>query len=494
MQICSTFPNKFLPSACFNVTSGDVEDAPAPDPLSVYEVLVKDGGVYIKSSSAENIKTNRRVNKFSCKASASDAEQIVVVGGGSGAFGFLQALREHGSTAPVTLISNEGYLPIDRTKLSKALIPDPGKLQLRSQEWHDSAAIKTVSDEVTGVDFGKKTVTTAGGKTYPYAKLVLATGGTPKKLPLPGFKDLGNVFVLRNVHDVQAILKAAGGEAEKGKGKQVVVVGSSFIGMEAGNSLAGKGHRVTVVGMESAPLEAVMGARVGNVFRKNLEKAGVEFKMGASVDKATPSPSDSKNVGAVCLKDGTELPADLVVLGVGVAPATGYLKDAGISLEKDGSVRVDAGFAVQGASDVYAIGDIATYPYAGPTGGGKPVRIEHWNVAQNAGRAVGKTLAQPSASLSTEPPKTFIPVFWSALGAQLRYCGHATPGSEDDILITGQPDEGKFAAYYAVGDEVAAVATMGMDPVMSKCADLMRRGKMPGKKELAGGADPLQVQ
>ena len=413
-----------------------------------------------------------------------------MVGGGSGAFGFLQALRESGSTAPVTMISQEGVLPLDRTKLSKALIADAGKLQLRDQRWHDDAGIATVADEVTGVDFTAKKVTTKGGKEYPYTKLVLATGGTPKKLPLPGFKELGNIFVLRSTADVQAILAAAGEDEKKGQGKLIVVVGSSFIGMEAANALAGKGHRVTVVGMEEEPLQAVMGKRVGSIFRKNIEKAGVDFLMERSVDKATPDNTDESFVGAVELKDGTTLPADLVVLGVGVAPAIEFLRgNDRVQLEKDGSLRTDERFALQGVKDVYALGDIATFPYHGPAGDGKPVRIEHWNVAQNSGRAVGRLLAGKS-----EPPPNNIPVFWSALGAQLRYCGHAAPGKEEDVLLTGQPDDGKFAAYYADGDVVAAVATMGMDPVMSKCADLMRRGKMPGKKALSEGADPLQVQ
>ena len=479
---CITCPGH---GAKFSVTTGDIEEAPAPDPLTVYELVEKDGAVFIKSS-ADTIKTNRRRNEFSCAAAASTEEKkIVVVGGGSGAFGFLQALRENGSKTPITLIS------IDRTKLSKALNPDAGKLLLRQQPWFDAAAITTVSDTATAVDFAKKSVTTASSKTYPYTNLVLATGGTPKRLPLPGFKDLGNIFVLRTAKDVADILAAAGEKAEKGQGKRVVVVGSSFIGMEAGNGLAGQGHRVTIVGMESAPLEAVLGAQVGNVARANLEKAGVEFKMEAGVDKATPSDADASKVGAVHLKDGTALPADLVVLGVGVRPATDFLKDSGVPLEKDGSFTVGANFDVPNADGVYAIGDIATYPYLARAADKQPVRIEHWNVAQNAGRSVGRLLA---TGKTDAPAAAVVPVFWSALGAQLRYCGHARGlKSEDDVLIKGDLKEGKFAAYYTEGDEVVAVASMSMDPVMSKCADLMGRGKMLGRKELEGGKDPLQV-
>ena len=293
--------------------------------------------------------------------------------------------------------------------------------------------------------------------------------------------------------DVQAILSAVGDS----KGKKIVVVGSSFIGMEAGNGLA-KDNKVTVIGMEEEPLEAVMGKKIGSVFRKNLEKNGVAFKMSASVDKATPSQSDSSSVGAVHLKDGTVLEADLVVLGVGVGPETSYLKSSKeVSLEKDGAIVTDDSFAVPGLEGVYAIGDIAKYPYHGPGGDGAPVRIEHWNVAQNAGRSVGRAIAKPNSKGSnssgpTPATKQFIPVFWSALGAQLRYCGH-TPKGYDDVVIKGKPDEGSFAAYYTKGETVVAVATMGMDPVMAKCKVLMGQGKMLGKSQLEGGKDPLAV-
>ena len=390
-------------------------------------------------------------------------------------------LREQRFKGAITLISREPYLPIDRTKLSKALIADPSKLLLLQQEWFDEANIETISDDVSGADFSKKTVSTASGKSYPYTKLILATGGTPRKLPLPGFKDLNNVFVLRSIPDVQAILSSVGD-----KGKNIVVVGSSFIGMEVANALA-KENNVTVVGQEKVPLGRIMGEDVGAIFKSIISKNGVKFHMEAGVEKALPSSSNSKNVGAVHLQDGTEIPADLVVLGVGVAPATEFLKGSkGLELQKDGSLKCNELFEVEGLKDVYAIGDIATYPYHGPGGNGSLTRIEHWNVAQNAGRSVGYSIAHPSSK-----PKNFIPIFWSALGSQLRYCGN-TPNGWDDLVLK-QPEEGKFAAFYAKGDTVVAVASMMMDPIMTKCAELMRRGKMPSKSELQKGVDPLGV-
>ncbi|KAL8904370.1 MAG: hypothetical protein Q9207_003322 [Kuettlingeria erythrocarpa] len=466
--------------ACFNVATGDVEDAPALDPLAKFEVYEKNGAVYIKGEEA-TIKASRRKPDVKCKAQGE--EKVVVIGGGSGTIGAVQALREQGFKGEITIISREPNLPLDRTKLSKALIPDKSKLEWRSQDWYDSASISTVWDEVNGVDFKTKSVSTKSGKSFSYTKLILASGGTPKALPLPGFKELSNIFLLRTVPDVQAILAAVGEE----KGKNVVIVGSSFIGMEVANALSSN-NTVTVIGMESAPLERVMGSEVGKIFQKLISKSGVKFHMEASVDSAQPSKDDQGKVGSVSLKDGTSLPADLVILGIGVTPATGFLKDnPAIELEKDGSIRTNEAFEVEGHSGVYAIGDIATYPYHGPGGNGCLTRIEHWNVAQNAGRSAAASIAQPSVA-----PKAFIPVFWSALGSQLRYCGN-TPNGWDDLVLQGQPDQAKFAAFYGKGDTVVAVASMQMDPVMSQSAELMRRGNMPSLSELRRGKSVLDV-
>lgn len=394
--------------------------------------------------------------------------------------GALEALRENGFKGSITVIGNEGYLPIDRTKLSKALIDDPTKVALRDDAWFKDGSVDVISDEVTGVDFSTKKVSTKEGGSYPYTKLVLATGGSPRSLPLPGFKELSNIFLLRNIPHVKAINAAIGQ-----KNKKIVIIGSSFIGMEVANAV-GKDNDVTVVGMETAPLERIMGAEVGKIFQRNLEKNGVKFKMNAGVEKASPSASDPSKVGSIELKDGTSLPADLVILGTGVAPATTFLRDnASVELQRDGSLKTDENFVVLGQKDVYAIGDIATYPYHGPGGNGTLTRIEHWNVAQNSGRAVAAHITNPSVN-----PKNFIPIFWSALGSQLRYCGN-TPNGWDDLVLQGQPEDGKFAAFYTKGETVVAVASMQLDPVMTHASELLRRGAMPTKSELVRGADIL---
>jgi len=302
---------------------------------------------------------------------------------------------------------------------------------------------------------------------------------------MPGLNptEFTNVFLLRSLEHTQNITAALGDSPKK-----VVVIGSSFIGLEVANNLATQKHDVTVIGMESQPCEAVFGAKLGAIFRALLEKNGVKFRLSEGVEKATQSSSDSSKVDAVVLKSGDSLPADLVIEGVGVNPATMYLNDStgAPNLEKDGSVKVDENFNVYDMPNVYAIGDIATYPYKG-----HHVRIEHWNVAQNAGRQVAR-------HITGQKVKPFTPIFWSALGAQLRYCGHPVNGW-DDVIIDGETEVGEekmpsFAAYFVKGDDVVAVASMMKDPVMSQCAELFRRGTMLSRKDIEGGKSPLDVK
>ncbi|KAI0133916.1 hypothetical protein BJ170DRAFT_575329 [Xylariales sp. AK1849] len=466
--------------ACFSAKTGDVEDAPALDSLPIFKVIEKDGAVYVQGEEAA-IKAGRRQPTLR-RSGEAKGDKVVVVGGGSGAMGLVQGLRENGFSGHITMITNEGVLPIDRTKLSKALMTDPAKLQWRGDEWYKTGSVDVVQEEVTDIDFSDKAVITKGAGKFTYSKLVLATGGTPRSLPLQGFKVLSNIFQLRSVKDTQAITSAIGD-----KGKKIVIIGSSFIGMEVANATASD-NTVSIIGMESAPLERVLGKEVGAGLQKSLEGNGVKFYMNAGVEKAEPSGSDPSKVGSIILKDGTRLEADLVILGVGVSPATEYLKDNKVvRLEEDGSLKTDENYSVTGLKDVYAIGDIATFPYHGPGGEGKPVRIEHWNVAQQSGRIVARHLVNSSLK-----PERFTPIFWSALGAQMRYCGNTANGW-DDLILDGKPAEANFVAYYTKGETVVAMASMGRDPIMAQTAELMRRDKMPSKSQLKGGLDVLSL-
>jgi NADPH-dependent glutamate synthase beta subunit-like oxidoreductase len=205
--------------ACFDTLDGSIENAPALDYISAFHVEARDGSVYVRGDEAA-LKHGSRTPDLS--VALRSGEKVIVVGGGSGALGAVEGLREKGYTGQVTVISKEGYLPIDRTKLSKALIPDVNKVTWRTTEFYNAAGIDFhLEKEVQSVDFGCKTLKTKDGEEHSYDKVIFATGGTPRRLPMQGFKTLGNVFVLRDMNDVKAILNAVGDN-----GKKVVIIGA----------------------------------------------------------------------------------------------------------------------------------------------------------------------------------------------------------------------------------------------------------------------------
>lgn len=172
--------------------------------------------------------------------------------------------------------------------------------------------------------------------------------------------------------------------------------------------------------------------------------------------------SNSKRVGGVKLKDGTVLDADLVVLGTGASPNTQLLEAAGVKLEEDQSVKVNGFLQLEDHPDVYAVGDIATYPYRDSF-----TRIEHWNVASNHGRAT----AEHIAGGESKDPFSKQPIFWSALGSQLRYVGNGK--GFDEVFVDGKPEEMDFAAYYAKDGQILASGSMGRDRESPPCSPSM---------------------
>ncbi|KAI0324656.1 hypothetical protein GY45DRAFT_1262449 [Cubamyces sp. BRFM 1775] len=477
--------------ACFNVCTGDIEDAPAPTALHSFKAEIVNGKINVTADPANTTSANKsRQPKLLATGSSVPVGQskgVVIVGGGSGAFHCIESLREHGYNGPITVLSKEHYAPIDRTKLSKALVTDPAKLEWRSlADLRSKYGVDYRSGvEVSGVDIASKEVVVgASQERVPYETLVLASGGVPRRLPIEG-KDLANVLTLRGVEDAKKI------DAAVKEGKRLVVIGSSFISMELVVAVTSrKLASIDVVGQEEFPFELVLGKEVGAGLKKFHESKGVKFHMQSKVEKIIPSESDPSQAGAVVVTSSTgqttTLPADVIVMGVGVAPATEYLKSSkGFEqvVDKSGAVHVDEYLRVKGIDSVYAIGDIAMYPQPGT---GEPRRIEHWNVAGNQGRAVGKTIAEGKGQ-----PFVKIPVFWSAQGQQLRYCG--VGAGYDDVIIDGNPEEMKFIAYYAKEGKIVAMASMQRDPAVTKGSELLRLGLMPSAAEIKAGKDVLSV-
>ncbi|UOH80174.1 hypothetical protein LQV05_002823 [Cryptococcus neoformans] len=407
-------------------------------------------------------------------------ETVVIVGGGSGGIHTLESLRMNGFGGKIVLISAENYAPIDRTKMSKQLLDDVGKLQWRTpDELRDSFGVDFhPGTNVTKVDFEAQTVTDSSGVVYNYNYLVLSPGGRPKKIPIPG-ADLKGVVTLRHVEDTKTI------NSFITKDSEVVLIGTSFISMEAASAVLKKGPKsVTLVGMDEVPFQGLLGKEFGSALMENMKEQGIKFHMNAQIEKITASDSNPGHVGMLHIKGSDPIPANLVTMGTGVTPATSFLEGS-VKLEKDGGVLVDEYLHLKGYKNVYAIGDIAHYiQYPDKF----PRRVEHWNVASNHGREVAHNITHPENPVSY----TKVPIFWSSIGKGLRYLG--TGAGYDDMYVDGNFKDFKFAAYQAKGGKVTAVAAMQRDPIVSKASELMRLDLMPPLEEIKNGKDILQIE
>ncbi len=275
------------------------------------------------------------------------------------------------------------------------------------------------------------------------------------------------MFTLRTMDDCEAIVAAVQ------TARRAVVVGASFIGLEAAASLRHRGLEVTVAAPEPLPLVQVFGDAVGRSLRALHERHGVAFQLGRTVAVV----EGNGRVAQVQLDDGTLLPADIVIVGIGVTPATGVVR--GVSTQKDGSLLVDDQLRVIGAEGVWAAGDVARFPAAHL--GGEPVRIEHWRVALQHGRAAGRAMA------GRPEPFTGVPFFWTQqYETRLGFAGYGRPW--DELIVAGEPAGGDFVAYYAAGGRVHAAAGT-RDRQLAAFAELMRAGRVPAADELRAAPD-----
>jgi NADPH-dependent 2,4-dienoyl-CoA reductase/sulfur reductase-like enzyme len=282
---------------------------------------------------------------------------------------------------------------------------------------------------VTAIEPASRCVLTGSGERVPYDVLLLATGAVPVRLPLPGF-DRPNVFTLRTLADARAIIAACANAAS------VAFIGAGFIGMEAAGALRARGLEVHVVAPDEVPLERALGREVGAFIAGLHEHQGVVFHL-----RTTATTFDGN---ALALKDGSEVRADVVIVGVGVKPRTQLATAAGLSVE-DG-IMVDEHLQTS-AAGIYAAGDVARYPR-----GADRIRIEHWVHAQRQGQVAAMNL------LGSGHAFTDVPFFWTNhYGLDIR-CTGVTLGW-DEVRIDGSlPDRDFTARYYHAGSLIAAVS------------------------------------
>ena len=446
--------------AAFNIINGDLEEPPALDALVSYAVRVE--GEHILVSVPEKTPDRRTPPMATCDP-AKDSRQFVIIGAGAAGYAAAQTLREEGFRGNLVMITREHCTPYDRPNLSKDYLhghAEPEWIPLRPEEFFSEHGIKLVLNrEVTRVDARAKTITFEGGDTMEYDALLVATGCMPVRLNITG-SDLKNVCMLRSFADADSIIETAR------RSRRAVVVGSSFIGMEAAYSLRERGLEVIVVAPSQEPFETTLGAEVGAVFRRLHESHGVRFQLGSIVYRF----EGSHNVEAVTLDNGERIETDMVVVGAGVRPVTHFIE--GVELDDAGGIVVDSRLCA--ADGIYAAGDIASFKDPRT---GERVRIEHWRTAQQQGRAAARNMLGHDVAFEG------VPFFWTRqFDAALLYVGHAT--SWDEIVYHGEVSSRNFLAFYLKEARVVAVAGMSRDREMAAAEELMRLGRMPASEQL----------
>jgi NADPH-dependent 2,4-dienoyl-CoA reductase/sulfur reductase-like enzyme len=364
---------------------------------------------------------------------------LVVVGASLAGLRAVESARRAGFGGVITLVGAEPHLPYDRPPLSKEFlteVEEPSLPTLREEATlHDELQVHLrLGEPATALDTNEQTVL-VGGEALPYTALVLATGSTPRTLP--GTEELRGVHTLRTVEDARAI------RAALDAGARTVVVGAGFIGSEIASSARQRGSTVTVVEAMPTPLARPVGEEMGVVLASMHERNGTTLRCGVGVEAIE---GDGK-VEAVRLADGTRIEADLVVVGVGVAPVTDWLADSG--LELGNGVECDKTLQTS-APGVYAAGDIASWP--NPTFDSR-MRLEHWTTAAEQGGAAARNAIDPAKATAYET----VPYFWSDwYGRRIQFVGIAA-GAEEIELVSGDLDGDSFLVLYRRGDRLIGV-------------------------------------
>jgi NADPH-dependent 2,4-dienoyl-CoA reductase/sulfur reductase-like enzyme/nitrite reductase/ring-hydroxylating ferredoxin subunit len=416
--------------ACFDLRSGEPLRAPALNPIPCYEVTI-DGGV---------VRVGKRKPGPKTSAGAGAAPpRIVIVGAGAAGNAAAEMLRRQGYRGELVMIGGDRDLPVDRPNLSKDYLAGNAPeewLPLRPNEFYAEQRIGLkLGVHVASLDIAGNRVVLDDGRAESYDKLLLATGAHPVKLDLPGVK-LPHVHYLRSLSNSRAIVAAAK------TARRAVVIGSSFIGLEVAASLRARKVEVDVVGPDDVPLAKVMGPELGGFIRKVHEEHGVRFHLGTR--------PKSINAQSVALENGEELPADLVVIGVGVRPAVALAEKAGIATDR--GVLVDE-YLETSAPGVFAAGDIARWP---DPHSGERIRVEHWVVAERLGQTAARNM------LGQREKFAAVPFFWTAqYDVGINYAGHAEKW--DRIEIDGSFDERNAAVRFIGGGKTLALATIYRD-------------------------------
>ncbi len=431
--------------ATFSVEDGGIVEPPALDPLTRYPVRIEDDDVLVSPDPVQVRSTPGRPG-----SDRIDRRAVLILGSGAAGTAAAVALRDAGFPGSITMIGEEADEPYDRTVLSKFVLADmdPADVPpLRSEADWERQRIDRVRSTITRVDAAARSVHLTGGSVLNYDAAILATGATPIVPDIPGIA-LKAVHPLRFRQDAASIVACARPKS------RAVIVGASFIGLEAASALHQRGVRVTVVGPDSILFERQFGREIGAMFRRLHEQHGIAFRLGAKVERFDGGDA----VQTVVLDSGERLPADFVVLGVGVSPATGFVD--GVRKDDVGGILVDA--SMRAADGLYVAGDSARFPY-----GGEHIRVEHWRVAQQHARVAAANIVGPARQF-TAPP-----FFWTYhFGDRFEYIGHAKQW--DRVHIDGDLESRRFVAFQVREEMVAGVIACQRERATALLIERMR--------------------
>jgi 3-phenylpropionate/trans-cinnamate dioxygenase ferredoxin reductase component len=359
---------------------------------------------------------------------------IVVVGAGLAGAKAVEELRIQGYDGDITLIGAESHPPYERPPLSKGLLlgtADPDSVFVHSSQWYADQQVELVtSARVTDIDLDRGHVD-VGDRQWSYDRLLLATGATPRRLPLADQSGADIVYLrtLDDALDLHARL-----------GEQLLIVGAGWIGLEVAAAARQANGSVTVVEPAAMPLARVLGPEVASVFADLHRDHGVDLRLSTSVEAIEHTPT-----GTIArLSDGHEVRPDLILVGIGAEPAITLGAKAGLVI--DHGIVVDAYLR---ASDphVYAAGDVATQDH--PTLG--RIRIEHWDTAIHQGQHAARSM------LGHDAPYTRQPYFFTdQYDLGMEYVGHIGPAGYDEVVIRGNPADRVFTALWIKGSRVVA--------------------------------------
>jgi 3-phenylpropionate/trans-cinnamate dioxygenase ferredoxin reductase subunit len=401
-------------------------------------------------------------------------ERVVIVGGGLAAAKTAEALRDEGYAGSIVLFAAEPHLPYERPPLSKGFLKgeqSADETVVLPESWYAEHDVDLrLGTAITAVDPDAHEVEVADGTRTAYDKLVLATGASARRSNLPG-ADLDGVLYLRTLEESERLRDAFR------PGADVVTVGAGWIGLEAASAARDAGASVTVLEMAEQPLLAVVGPKLGQSFADLHRDHGVDVRTGVTVEAIEPT-DDGRRAGSVRLADGTSIPADIVLVGIGAVPNTELAESAGLAL--DNGIVVDA----QGRTsnpDIFAVGDVAN---AETPALGQRVRVEHWANALDRPPSVAKGVLGKPGDFDK------LPFFFSdQYDLGLEYSGRA--GKDDDVVVRGDLDGHEYIAFWLNGDRVTAGMNVNVWDVQDDIQALIASHEPVDRGKLADPGVPL---